>query len=178
MLVFTMQLALTAGRWFNGWKHYSHVCLRSLLFPNCLGCTHITPTSDGLQSIPMTHYTASPCLLPKQLWRSRPCVSFTGQLTLGQYMIPPKKHHVGEHFNYYSSMARRTVGQLWGDQGLCSHVVMSVNIGQWKCLTHICTSCMDHTWMHIHYWTGYWVCTQSFYEAMVKKNTLLKEEEN
>lgn len=57
------------------------------------------------------------------------------QLRLEKHMMLLNMYHVSEQCNYHSPMAKRTVGQLW-DQGLCSHVVVSVNVGQRQCLTH------------------------------------------
>lgn len=106
-----------AGLCFYKLNHYYLVNISPLLFPNCLSYAHIILMADVPQSISMSHYTGSLCLSPKQSLRFRACVCFTGQLTLGQYMILPNKPHVGEHCNYYSSMAQRTVGQLWGTTG-------------------------------------------------------------
>lgn len=136
--------ALTAGLCVDGVEHF-FLCSAP---PNCLGLALIILLSDGLQCLPMTHCTGWLCLLPKHLSLFRACVYFTGQLTLGQCMILLNKHYVGEHCYDFSSIARRTVGQLWGTRG---HVVMSVNIGPRKVSDTHTYRCMDHTWMHVSY---------------------------
>lgn len=118
MLVFTMQNLHCSWHWQDSVKSLLPRLAQALCsLPNCLGYAHIILMSDGPQSIPMSHCTGSLRLLPKQLWRFRACVYFMGQLTLGQYMILPNKHHAGEHCDSYSSMAQRTVGQLWVTRG-------------------------------------------------------------
>lgn len=91
----------------RGAEHHVHV-----LYPNCAGHTRITCP----QSVPMTHCPGSLRLSNRALYK-HVCISWASSHWVREDDLCPNRHCVGDHFNYYSSMARRSVGQLCGAGG-------------------------------------------------------------